>query len=63
VNQVKINIGKVEVLELLVKGLADMFLLVVNVPQLGGDCTREATARVSILYHIPSQCIYVAVTY
>jgi len=37
VNQVEINIFKVEVLELLVEGFTDVLLLVIGVPQLGGD--------------------------
>jgi hypothetical protein len=37
VNQVKINIFKVKILELLVEGFTDMLLLVIGIPQLGGD--------------------------
>jgi predicted oxidoreductase len=37
VNQVKIDIVKVEILELLVECSTDVVLAVIGVPQLGGD--------------------------
>ena len=55
VNQIKINVGKVEVLELLVEGLADMFLLVKSVPQLGGDYGERKTVRTSVPMRLPAE--------
>lgn len=47
-NQVKIDIVKVEVLELLVESSADVVLAVVGVPQLGGDYTETVSESAAL---------------
>lgn len=45
VDQVQVDVVETQVLELLVKGRADVILVVVGVPQLGDDCKIQYLAR------------------